>query len=67
MADGMESENETKQLPSTVLETATDILQIRQCAEREIRRTKEVLELRTRKLAQALVIMRATLARMRSW
>ena len=61
MADGMESEDETKQLPSTVLETATDILQIRQCAEREIRRTKEVLELRTRKLAQALVIMRATL------
>ncbi len=61
MADGMESENETKQLPSTVLETATDILQIRQCAEQEIRRTNEVLELRTKKLAQALVIMRATL------
>jgi PAS domain S-box-containing protein len=61
MADGMESENETKQLPSTVLETATDILQIRQRAEQEIRRTQEVLELRTRKLAQALVIMRATL------
>ena len=61
MADGMESEDETKQLPSTVLETATDILQIRQRAEQEIRRTKEVLELRTRKLAQALVIMRATL------
>jgi PAS domain S-box-containing protein len=57
----MESENETKQLPSTVLETATDILQIRQRAEQEIRRTQEVLELRTRKLAQALVIMRATL------
>ena len=61
MADGMESEDETKQLPSTVLETATDILQIRQRAEQEIRRTQEVLELRTRKLAQALVIMRATL------
>ncbi len=61
MADGMESEDETKQLLSTVLETATDILQIRQRAEQEIRRTNEVLELRTRKLAQALVIMRATL------
>ena len=61
MADGMESEDETKQLLSTVLETATDILQIRQRAEQEIRRTNEVLELRTRELAQALVIMRATL------
>src|SRR5271165_5302711 len=61
MADGMESEDETKQLLSTVLETATDILQIRQRAEQEIRRTNEVLELSTRKLAQALVIMRATL------
>src|SRR5271165_6931444 len=57
----MESEDETKQLLSTVLETATDILQIRQRAEQEIRRTNEVLELRTRKLAQALVIMRVTL------
>jgi PAS domain S-box-containing protein len=61
MADRVESENEAKQLRSTVLETATSVLQIRQRAEQEIRRTSEVLEQRTRELAQALVIMRATL------
>ena len=61
MADRIESEDETKQLRSSGLETATSILQIRQRAEQEIRRTNEVLEQRTRELAQALVIMRATL------
>jgi PAS domain S-box-containing protein len=57
----MESEDETEQLRSAALETAISISQIRERAEQEIRRTNEVLELRTKKLAQALVIMRATL------
>ena len=57
----MESEDETKQLRSTALQTATTVLQIRQQAEQEIRRTNEILERRTRELAQSLVIMRATL------
>jgi len=61
MADSPESEDETKQLRATTLETATTIFQIRQRAEQEIRRTNEILEQRTRELAQALVIMRATL------
>src|ERR1700730_3728914 len=63
MADRPESESwdETKQLRATLLETATSILQIRQRAEQEIRRTNEILEQRTRELAQALVVMRATL------
>ena len=46
---------------SSVLRTANSVLQIRQRAEQEIRRTNEVLKQRTRELAQALVIMRATL------
>jgi PAS domain S-box-containing protein len=57
----MESEDETNQLRSAVLKTATSVLQIRQRAEQEIRRANEVLEQRTRELEQALVIMRATL------
>jgi PAS domain S-box-containing protein len=57
----MESEDETKELRSTALEMATSISQIRQQADQEIRQAKEILELRTRKLVQALVIMRATL------
>jgi PAS domain S-box-containing protein len=63
MADRPESESwdEAKQLRATLLETATSILQIRQRAEQEIRRTNEILEQRTRELAQALVITRATL------
>jgi PAS domain S-box-containing protein len=61
MGDRAESEDELKELRSTVLETATSVLQIRQRAEREIRRTNEALEQRTRELAQALVVMRATL------
>ena len=60
MADRVE-EDEATRLRSTVLETATAVLQIRQRAEQEIRRTNEVLEERTRELGQALVIMRATL------
>jgi hypothetical protein len=53
MADSPESEDETKQRRFTLLETATSVLQIRQRAEQEIRRTNEVLELPTRELAQA--------------
>lgn len=61
MTDSSQSEDETKQLQATTLETATTVLQIRQRAEQAIRRTNEILEQRTRELAQALVIMRATL------
>jgi len=57
----VESEDETEKLRSTVLETAASILQIRQRAEQEILRTNKILEQRTRELAQALAIMRATL------
>ena len=57
----MQSEGETEQIRSSVLQTASSILQIRQRAEQEIRRTNEALDQRTRELAQALVIMRATL------
>ena len=61
MEDRVESEDETKQLRSAVLQTASTILQIRQQAEQEIRRANEILERRTRELAQSLMIMRATL------
>ncbi len=49
------------QLRKVALETATSILQIRQRAEQEIRRANEILQKRTKELAQALVVMRATL------
>ena len=61
MADSPESEDEAKRLQATTLEAATTVLQIRQRAEQEIRRTNQVLEQRTRGLVQALAIMRATL------
>ena len=61
MAPKVEPEDETNQLQSSLLETAASILQIRQRAEQEIRRTNEILERRTRELAHALVMMRATL------
>jgi PAS domain S-box-containing protein len=61
MANSLESEDETKQLRSTLLETSTSILQIRQRAEQEIRRTNEALEQRTRELGHALMVLRATL------
>src|SRR5580692_2087867 len=61
MADRAEPKDETEQLRSTLLETAASVLQVRQRAEQEIRRTNEVLEQRTRELAQTLVVMRATL------
>ncbi len=61
MADRVQSERETEEVRSSVLQTANSILQIRQRAEQEIRRTNEALDQRTRELAQALVIMRATL------
>jgi PAS domain S-box-containing protein len=61
MADRPESEDETVKLRRVALETATSILQIRQRAEQEIRRANEILQRRSKELAQALVIMRATL------
>ena len=61
MADSDEFNEETKQLQTTILKTATSVLQIRQRAEQEIRRTNEILEARTRELAQALEIVRGTL------
>ena len=61
MVSKVEPEDETNQLRSSFLETAASILQIRQRAEQEIRRTNEILEGRTRELAHALVMMRATL------
>ena len=61
MADRAEPKDETEQLRSTLLETAASVLQVRQRAEQEIRRTNDVLEQRTRELAQTLVVMRATL------
>jgi PAS domain S-box-containing protein len=62
MADRVESQDETKQLRSTAVETATGVLQIRQRDEQENQRTNDVpLERRTRELAKAVVIMRATL------
>jgi PAS domain S-box-containing protein len=61
MAASPESEEEEKELRTTVRETANIALQIRQSAEQEIRRANEVLEQRTRALGQALITMRATL------
>ena len=61
MTNRVESEDETEELRSAALQTATSVLQIRQRAEQEIRRAKEALEQRTRELAETLVIMRATL------
>jgi PAS domain S-box-containing protein len=61
MANRVQSKGETEEIRSPVLQTASSILQIRQRAEQEIRRTNEALKQRTRELAQALVIMRATL------
>ena len=57
----VKSEGETEEIRSSILRTASSVLQIRQRAEQEIRRTNEALKQRTRELAQALVIMRATL------
>ena len=61
MADNLKSEEEAKQLRTTALEAATTVFEIRQQAEQETRRTNEVLKQRTKELAQALVVMRATL------
>jgi PAS domain S-box-containing protein len=61
MADSWEFEQETKRLRTTGLETATTISQVRQQAHQEIHRTNQLLEQRTREVAQALAIMRATL------
>ena len=61
MADSVEPEDEAKELRSSLLETATSILQVRQRAEQEIRRTNEVLQRRTNELGRALIVLRATL------
>ena len=61
MTNRVRSEGESDEIRSSVLQTASSILQIRQRAEQEIRRTNEALKERTRELARALVIMRATL------
>ena len=61
MANRVEFGDETEELRSAVLQTASTVLQIRQRAEQEIRRANEALEQRTRELAHALMIMRATL------
>lgn len=47
-----ESEDETEEIRSSVLPTATSVLQVQQRAEQDIRRANDVLEKRTRQLAQ---------------
>jgi PAS domain S-box-containing protein len=61
MAASPESDDEEKELRTTVPETASIVLQIRQRAEQEIRQANEILEQRTRELGQALATIRATL------
>ncbi len=61
MADSGDSEEETKKLRASILETTNAISQIRLRAEQEVRRANEILEQRTRELSRALVVMRATL------
>src|SRR5580704_1820277 len=61
MAASPGSDDEEKELRTTVLETASIVLQTRQRAEQEIRRANEILEQRTRELGQALATMRATM------
>lgn len=65
MAEKAESDDETRELRATVSETVTSALRIRQTAQQEIRRSNEVLELRTRELTQALATLRATLESLR--
>ena len=55
MENKVQAEGETEEIRSSV------ILQIRQRADQELRRANEALDQRTKELAQALVIMRATL------
>ena len=54
------SEGATDEIRASVLPTATSILEVQLRAEQEIRRANDVLEERTRQLAQVLAIMRAT-------
>lgn len=61
MVDSRESANEGKELRTTIQETASNVYQIRQRAEQEVRQANKGLEQRTRELGQALVTMRATL------
>ena len=55
------SKGETEEIGSSVLPTATGILQVQLRAEQEIPHANDVLEERTRQLAHMLAIMRATL------
>ena len=54
-------EGETDEIRSSVLPAASSVLQLEQRAEQEIRRANDILEERTRQLAQVVAIMRATL------
>lgn len=58
----MESDDETEPLRSVLMETSANVFEVKQRAEEEIRRANEALERRTSELAQAIVIMQATLA-----
>jgi PAS domain-containing protein len=55
------SEGEREEIRSSVLPTATGVLQVQLRAEQEIRHANDVLGERTRQLAHVLAIMRATL------
>src|SRR5271165_5689547 len=61
MPGKLESENEPEQLRLEIPDGFGSILQIQQRAQEEIRRANAILEERTRELAEALAIMRATL------
>ena len=61
MKGDAESEDKTEQLRNNIVEEAPTMPQMRQPAERETSRTNEILEQRTKELAEALVVMRATL------
>ncbi len=55
------NEEEERQLRSAALQTANSILLLRHRAERELRETRDSLQLRTDELDRSLAVMRATL------
>jgi PAS domain S-box-containing protein len=55
------SGGEPEEIRSSAVATPNSVLQVQRRAEQEIRRTNDVLEERTRQLAQMVAIMRATL------
>ena len=61
MKGDAESEDKTEQLRNNIVEEAPTMPQMRQQAERETSRTNEILEQRTKELAEALVVMRAAM------